>query len=458
MSQNKSVESSSSLPNPSINPVLQAALSSLDVHLEEELARYRRQQAGRPVTRPRGLGRNQARKPLKLISLSTAQDKNQPLTSGKLNAASTMTFPLALLTQTPQAEPSQETPKEPTSGSDQSETANTVTSEFGDTPVTESSTTEVKDTSELTLSEQPTKEGEDLVNSAPAQGQPDDYLESSEKLLESLGEEEAATESPERSTNILLTPLAVGSMLLLLLLCSSLVYIATNQSVRSSVLSVLGLSQSGEENSTQSSQTNGDSVQESQSLGGPNLANKEFEAVNLDTLPRLEAAPTPTPEPVAVPVLPDLPSSGPEQPNYAAPSQGRSGDSSSLSQALLPSAPQPRAVRQLPAPPLTPLESPSAAASRQENPTSPTATQQQAATSTSQDSNTAGGDKYYYVLINYKGDQSLAEARQIVPDAYVRQLPQGTLIQMGALEKEADARSLVNQLQQQGISASIYHP
>jgi len=458
MSQNKSVESSSSLPNPSINPVLQAALGSLDVQLEEELARYRRQQAGRPVTRPRGLGRNQVRKPLKLISLSTAPENNQPPTAGKLNAAPTMTFPLALVTKSPSAEPSQENPQEPTPGSDQPDTPNTVTSESGDTPVADAPPTEVKDTSPLSLSEQPTKEGEDLVNSADAQAQPDDYLESSEKLLESLGEQEAGTESPERSTNILLTPLAVGSMLLLLLLSSSLVYIATNQSVRSSVLSALGLGQSGEENTAQNSQTS-NSVPESQSLGGPNLANKEFEAVNLDTLPRLEAAPTPTPQPVPVPVLPDLPASSTEQPNYGASNQASSGDSSSLSQALLPSAPQPRAVRQLPAPPaLTPLENPSSVASRQENSTSPTTAPQQAAASANQQSNTPGGDKYYYVLINYEGDRSLAEARKIVPDAYVRQLPQGSLIQMGALENEADARSLVNQLKQQGISASIYHP
>jgi cell division septation protein DedD len=67
-------------------------------------------------------------------------------------------------------------------------------------------------------------------------------------------------------------------------------------------------------------------------------------------------------------------------------------------------------------------------------------------------------DEYYRVLLNYDSDRTLEQARTVVPDAYVINLSQGARIQMGAFKKESEAQTLVEQLRQQGISASINRP
>jgi cell division septation protein DedD len=62
------------------------------------------------------------------------------------------------------------------------------------------------------------------------------------------------------------------------------------------------------------------------------------------------------------------------------------------------------------------------------------------------------------VLVNYKSDRTLEQARTVVPDAYVRNFPEGNRIQMGAFKRESEAKTLIEQLNQQGVSASIYRP
>ncbi|MFP4415519.1 MAG: hypothetical protein ACLFVV_29320, partial [Coleofasciculus sp.] len=57
MSQKTSATSSTPSSSLSINPALQTALGSLDVQLEAELARYRRQRRGRGITSPQLPGR-----------------------------------------------------------------------------------------------------------------------------------------------------------------------------------------------------------------------------------------------------------------------------------------------------------------------------------------------------------------------------------------------------------------
>jgi hypothetical protein len=64
----------------------------------------------------------------------------------------------------------------------------------------------------------------------------------------------------------------------------------------------------------------------------------------------------------------------------------------------------------------------------------------------------------YYVITDYTGDQSLQNARSAVGGAYVRNFPNGARIQMGAFSQESAARSLVQQLQGQGIPAQVYAP
>ncbi len=65
-------------------------------------------------------------------------------------------------------------------------------------------------------------------------------------------------------------------------------------------------------------------------------------------------------------------------------------------------------------------------------------------------------DNFYYVLTVYAGSRSLESAKAIVPDAYIRQLAQDKWIQMGAFKTRADAALFVAQLKEKGILASVY--
>jgi cell division septation protein DedD len=60
--------------------------------------------------------------------------------------------------------------------------------------------------------------------------------------------------------------------------------------------------------------------------------------------------------------------------------------------------------------------------------------------------------------MDYSSDRDLQKARTVVPDAYVERFPQGTRIQLGAFDRESQAKTLLNELKRQGMNASIYHP
>jgi cell division septation protein DedD len=63
---------------------------------------------------------------------------------------------------------------------------------------------------------------------------------------------------------------------------------------------------------------------------------------------------------------------------------------------------------------------------------------------------------FYYVFVKYDGESSLQQARKVVPDAYLS--PEGTQIYLGAFKKESQAKTLVKELQTQGISAAVDQP
>ncbi len=485
MSQNTSVESSTqSLPNPSINPALQAALVNLDIQLEEELARYRRQRAGRPVISSRGLGRNQTPKPIDLMSIDKSKGKTQPLALG-MSTAPTVSFPLPRVNQTPAAEPPNPTSREQVAQTSQPDDSS-LSKAAADNLAGKESVTE-----QLTPPKEPAEEGGGLVPvAADDQAPPEDYLESSEKLLRSLSEEEVIVQSQKRSTNRLLTPLSVGSILLILLSSATLVYILTNPAT----FTALGLDRLfASKTPTPAKSPTGTTVAKTQPakdspiVNGPKLDSEEFVDLNLNTLSHLPANPTPSVSPSAVPSLPELPNQGVQA---TAPSVVGTSvlprRASDLSRTLLtPTLQQltvpPRAeisLRPVPAPAMSALSikapsptpaakkgssAPATAAAKQASP----ASAKSAATKTPQaspspaqvaaSSGTAGG-KYYYVLVNDSGKGTLKKAQTMVPDAYVEKFPQGTRIQMGAFKLESEATTLVDQLKQQGISASIYHP
>ena len=171
MSKRSSVESpnhqSSSTP---INPALQAALGCLDVNLEAELTTYRRhrrraEQWVAPSVRP-GKQTSTANQQLGQDQPPTATEESQQ----------SLSMPLSL------------------AGS------------LGDTPIT--GTAGQRQAIKLSISAPP----------------PNNYLESSEKLIEGLDSPTAQAPEERSLAASLLTPLGLSSMLLFLLSCTALGY------------------------------------------------------------------------------------------------------------------------------------------------------------------------------------------------------------------------------------------
>ncbi|QQE66184.1 SPOR domain-containing protein [Leptolyngbya sp. BL0902] len=138
--------------------------------------------------------------------------------------------------------------------------------------------------------------------------------------------------------------------------------------------------------------------------------------------PAASAPPAPMPPIAAPPARPAPPPSAPAAPPAAQPPQPLG----TVTTAPTP----PPSLSAAPPPPLTPSAS-----------TPPPATSQ----------------PNFYVVTDYTGNQSLESARRVVGNAYVRDFQGGTKIQMGAFSQESSARTLVEQLQQQGIPAQVYN-
>ncbi len=470
MSKNNSVESSTQSPsNQLLNPALQAALGSLDVQLEQELARYRRKRAGRPVQSVRGLGSNQVRQPIELLSIEKPVGKTQQPVLQQ-SSAPVISFPQAPEFGTPLTVLPEEIDQELISQPEELDGSSLVASELSEPSVEQSLLAQSGINEQLTHSEKTPEEEVNLVSSEPPQGQPEDYLESSEKLLESLREEEASTQTQKRFTNQLLTPLGVGLMLLVLFSGATVVYLAMNPSqFRVLVLDRFFGSKEATtaQNSIGTTLTKGELDQDSLIINGPDLASEEFVDLNLNNLSRLQGKPTQTPTEkpnqtqTEVPPLPNLPNSNTTSTDSSQGSNQAFSGGTDLPSALLPPPPLPGTAPPA-ATPLTRRNNPNTASAQPS--TSPGTTIPVITPETSPSPNPAevaapptAQDRLYYVVSNYTDDKALIKAKTIVPDAYVRKFPEGTQIQMGAFETEAQAQSLVEQLQQQGISTSVYH-
>jgi hypothetical protein len=458
-------------------------MGSLDVQLEEELARYRRQRAGRPLMSPNGLGRNQVRKPLDLIAVNQGARKTQQPALG-MSTAPKIEFPLVMVNQAPTDAPPQDTNHEPIDQTDRLEFSASTPTEPTAPLVASSQTnrTARNSTEDVTapLTSSKTSAGLEggLVPLAAAQAQPEDYLESSEQLLRSLAQEETRDRSRKpRFTDRFLTPLGVGSLLLLLLSGATLAYIFKNHP---STLSALNPKRFFDSKTTTTAQKPTETTQANTTptanppvVKGPNLAAEEFPEVSLDTLSHLEPSPTETPSAVttqpeqtepevreqAPPVVPNttLPGSSSDISSALLPSPGQLGTVPSTVVPVTPLPPLPTIVPRAIQPSIgsvrsQPLSAPNQSATQQKSRTSPSATTQQAANPAT----TRGG--FYYVVMNYSSDRDLQAAQKVVPDAYVERFPQGARIQMGAFKRESQAKALVEQLKKQGVTASVYHP
>lgn len=400
MSKRSLVESPNQSSSTPIKPVLQAALGCLDVNLEAELTKYRRhrrraEQWVSPSIRPADKQTG-----------ATDQQPGQNL---------------------PAAEEAQQSLSMPISLADSQ----------GDAPL---ATTRIGKTTKLSSSA----------------GAPNNYLESSEKLIESLDEPTAELSEERSLAASLFTPLGLSSMLLFLLSCTALGYAVMHPS---SVVKMAGLNFGGRSAPEVAESPTSRAVADTsnnQELPKGNLVSKEFVELDLSTLSNLNptASPIASPSPKAsIPPTPavingqtgavPIPTEDGSQP------RGREPGLNNLSRDLLPS-PSPSAAQPVPTlPTLPPTPVASAAAS-------PAAASPAAAATLGRPARAADG--FYYVVADYTDEKSLQQARIAVPDAYVRNFSKGVKIQMGALSDAASAERLVKELQAKGVQPQYYQP
>lgn len=408
MSKRSSVESpnhqSSSTP---IKPALQAVLGSLDVNLEAELTTYRRHR----------------RRAEQWVSPSVRTGKQTATTEQQL--AQNLAPEAAEETQQPLSLPL------------------SLAGTQGDAPLATS------------------RGGTKLSSSAFA---PNNYLESSEKLIESLDESKAEPAVERSLAASLLTPLGLSSMLLFLLSCTALGYAVMHPS---SLVKMAGLNRLLDRTSPSPSDSPASTVISDTSTKelpkAPNLVSKEFVELDLSTLSNVKPTASPIPSPSPKASIPPTPAA-PPGPGAAVPiptedgnpARGREQGLNNLSTALLPT-PSPSAAQPVPTlPTLPPTPSPAQPAAASPATASPAAASPAVASPLGRPARAADG--FYYVVTDYTDEKSLQQARTAVPDAYVRNFSKGVKIQMGALNDPASAERLVKELQEKGVKPQYYQP
>ena len=408
----------------SIHPTLKAALSSLDVQLEEELARYRRQRRAVPVMAASRIGQASPPPSLEVVNLYLPS-----------SSAPAIALPATEETTT-KALPGGDAPN-PLLNSPNSPSNPQLRAATGKTVGNEDSRANALVTGDPQTSPTP----------------PEDYLESSEQLLKSLAEEpkKSPSESPEEQeagglADNLLTPLGMGSMLLLLLSSASIGYLLFNPAL----VQRLGLNRFFPAAPVAVSPSPIATVSPSIAPPAisPNLANGGLENLDRSSLSNLKPSENPTRSPI--PSVPNLP-----RPSGAVATPGKtnpsivSGSPDLAGQLGIPPVATPLATPPNPAAPAA-KPSPSPAAARPAPSPSP---------ASGSPATNPRRDTYFYVVAAYDGDRSLSQARAVIPEAYIAEIPnQGTQIQMGAFLVEAEAKALIQELKQKGITASVYQP
>jgi hypothetical protein len=456
-----------------LNPQLQAVLGNLDVQLDDELARYRRKKRIEAEALQPSAYRHRSTTPKNLEVVVTPRqretastrspepfqlDRNgsEAIASDFMEANESNTFPSGLSPFSPQVTLPQKLEASLSSNR----------SNVGDRDSASSN---------MNLAENnapnPTEQSPDLT-----QNRTHDYLESSEQLLGSLDESSASDLSTRlrnrrrqrRSLKNLLSPLSVGVTLLFVLITGTLAYMISGKiGDRKPVVTAENAASSA------SSPTQTPLAEVPRS---PNLADKEFVPLDLDTLGTITGN-SETELPAAVlPTVPISPAPDPTQATATTPAvPGQTYPSlENLNTAILPQSVQDNL--------------PNARANNSNNANSnnansnnansgnnspqaktgassptPAATNQTPGTQTTQklpepSVSPQSFPAFFYVVIDYQNEDSLYLARQAIPDAYVREFPIGVKVQMAAFEDTASAQAMVQYLKEQGFAAQVYQP
>jgi hypothetical protein len=404
MSQNPLLESAAGSSSTTVlQPLLKAALSSLEIDLTEELTRYRRRR-GQQIP----LRNEQSISPARAEVLNDLSINNDLPESSFVNNSTQSEFVREDLSQQSVPEKTAEQPL-------QSAVKTTIQPESTNSAIVH--TTQVNT---------PHVE-EGLLHTTPdTHLPPDDYLESSEALLRSLTEEQPESSRPVKSTDRLLSPLGIGSMLLLLLASATLGYVAMNP-VK---LPFASKPSPDAANPPETGTTPGQQVVPTSIPKAPNLAAREFVDVNLDTIPVLQpkSSISPTPKPLL-------------------PTPAKKIVKPTVIQTL----PIPQVVPTLPPLTLPPIQSATTPLPKSpiESVTTPPAKPLAKNVLPS-------SDGYYHVVADNNSDRALTDVRKVVTDAYSS--PKGTIIYLGAVKTPEEAEKLIQQLQSKGIKARISQP
>lgn len=434
MSQNSLVDMSSSgvqSDKSGLTPALADALASLEVQLDQELARYRRTRTVYKTTSSPQKS-NSTSKP-QLSAISVTRGEKQPVNTATATTPNKEVSPeIKTSTKTSIPETQQKVPASATALStslQQIEAPN-----FGEASTLEEAALPLADVSSKTKQEHPLQESTpsdakkpnaSIVPASVEQHKiskhipdntqpPDDYLESSEALLRSLAEEQPKTHKQTNSSDSLLSPLGIGSILLLLVSSLTLGYVVFNPKTLPQ-FNLSGLFKRKAElnaENTEFAEKNIKNVAQPPLTPipkYPNLATDEFPEVRdpIDVVglkPNAKATPTVSPKPVAA---------------------------------------------QNPINPVTTVQTPqTSTAITLEKPSSEQ--QQQSAQIT------PSSDGFYHVVTDNQNDRTLASTRIVVPDAYLSS--SGKFIYLGAVKNKENAQQLVQELQAKGIKARINTP
>lgn len=402
MSPTSLLESNQDTSDRFLNPKLKAVLASLDVQIEDELTRYRRYRR-RYQPQQQGLAKTKIAQKQGLELLSGG--KKEEIVKSKLPE-------FQKLGESKERSPLKIDPSPPGSltvgGSDFQE--------------------------EGTATEKP-------VPSTESPKGLNDYLESSERLLKSL---DRPTEPKPKERSVaasLLTPVGILSMLIFTLSGTALgIYARENN--------YLGLAelfkQSEEKENTESIETaNTGETGERELPESPLNSSQDFVELNLDTLGSINPSPTPITSLNLAPSIPP-PISGTIRRPSGSNSGANGGGLNDLGTTLLPQTGQSNGNQPELNGPLPPVSAPQPAP--QPKPPTPAAIQ----------TPIESADGWFYVVKEYAGESSLDRAREIIPDAYIRQTTDGPKIQMGALLDAESAKQLLKELEDKGISAEFY--
>ncbi|MDZ8051801.1 MAG: hypothetical protein RMX68_027730 [Aulosira sp. ZfuVER01] len=421
MSQNPRIDSGSQSSNktPGLKPVLGAALASLEVQLDQELARYRRTRNSARIANPPRVVSYIGSSPQAIAAAILEQSQAAEINPSISPAAISDTHQIEAAPNTAQFEVE-----------DMDHLLLSPTPEITQTPTPphlENPASSIVPTGQA-------HQDENILEADETPTQPDDYLESSEALLRSATDEQPQTKKPSTSNDGILSPLGIGSMLLLLVASLTLGYVAFNPKG----LTQLNFSKLFSSKSSSPTENNTGVVANSQPQPEPlltpipkypNLAAKEFPEVKdpndvVGLKPKAQANPVvlsnPIPaQPVAPPVQPpiELPSAQPVNPIAVAPSP----------------TVQPVAPSNLPVEPNSPAITPTELAKLKPS-----------------------ADGFYHIVIDNQNERSFASARQVVPDAYLS--TDNKLIFLGALKTQKEVQKQLQLLQKNGIQARVQQP